>query len=150
MAKRPSFIPEKADTSADVAADSEQARLALALVDCRKRKEDLEDELKACNKELEAVSVALGTHLDAHGVQNFKLAGVGTFYVKNVARISTPEHSQPALCAWMKANGHGGLVKEAVHHKTLESWVAEQRELQQPMPDIISIFDQKRGFFRKS
>lgn len=56
---------------------------------------------------------------------------------------SVTEENKNAFFAWLRENGHGELIKENVHPTTLKSWVKNQRKANQPIPEMVEVFDYK-------
>lgn len=48
--------------------------------------------------------------------------------------------------AWLRSNGASDLIRDSVHHASLETWIKKRKAANKEMPpeDLVKIFDQKR------
>ena len=72
--------------------------------------------------------------------------GKGTFTHQSGARVSlrhevytgVAKDQHEAFHAWLRANGHGDLIKETVHAQTLKGWARERLEEGEPLPPMVA------------
>lgn len=83
----------------------------------------------------------------------------GTVFKDGQARIIAPVlkyrpsvHSQPELFTWLRATNNAEMIKETVHHATLESFVTAQKEANAPLPPeaILSVFTVETAKVRRA
>lgn len=117
-------------------------------------KEQLTENLKQVNKHLQTLEPTVHDELISSNCLNFKLIGDPKrgWFTDGEPRILTPElEPKPNVVEenlqefhkWLRANGHGALIKETVHYQTLKGWVIAQREANQPIPEMVKVFDLK-------
>ena len=62
--------------------------------------------------------------------------------VKPIMKYKPSVIVKPLFFEWMTAHGHGALIKEDIHHKSLEGWVTKEIEANAEMPgeDLLKVF----------
>lgn len=133
-------------------ADERLVELARKLRIAKDLKEDLESQLKDVNKDIEQLAQRdIPTIMEAQEVTNIKIAGVGTIYLQNKVKASITADDKAEAYAWLSENGHGDLIKEYVHPKTLEAWAKEQIENNMPIPEeFIRAYKYTQAAIRRS
>lgn len=127
---------------------STPADLARELAGLRAQKALREEQLKTINGELAAVNTKLVDAMQVLGLQKFSVDGVGMVYLQDRPHPTVLDADK--LHAWLRAHGHGGMVKEGVHPMTLQAWVKEQMSNMVALPeDAIKVFIETRVMFRK-
>lgn len=148
MAKqqRPDFIKEKAETAAD--AEPTDAERAVRLRALKDEKDHLEAELKRVNASIDALSVELAESMEAHGVDSFRVAGVGSVYLQTINRPRVVDAD--AFIAWLDETGQSAMAPRTVHWKRLESLVKELIADAKPLPNSLENFQQTRALIRRA
>ena len=135
-----------------VMTDTIMYQLAERLKDLKTQKKNLEADLKDINGELAVVEADLAEVMASDEVQNFTRDG-NMFYLSNKLYASTKAGQQEALSDWLKENGHGAIVKETVHHQTLNAFVKEllsDDELPEELEDMVNVFEKVTVGVRKA
>lgn len=105
----------------------------------RDEKKRLEDELKEVNKQKGKLEMQTLPKLMADAeIQKMSIEGIGTLFTKNNVFAHIREEDRPKAFDWFRDNGHGGLIKETVHFKTLTSWAKEQLEEGKEVPKFCN------------
>jgi hypothetical protein len=107
------------------------------------QKDDLEEQLKAINKEAREIQEKLLPRLmsDAE-MESFKVTGAGTCYIKQELYVSMAkgegggkdEDVEPPFYDWARQHAPD-LIKPYIHPARLKSWAKEMLENGQPLPD---------------
>lgn len=148
MSEKPAYIEPKQEVLLEAnETEVQMAKDLRALID---RKEELTDDLKKVNVDLEALSGKLAERMLAKHIDGLKIKGVGTVTVKEINRPSVTEANRERFIAWLDANEMGHLAPRTVHPKRLESLVREQLEEAQALPDGVTNYVQKRASIRRS
>ena len=112
-------------------------------------KEHHERILKVINTDMMAVGKELYESFADEEVSQLRVPG--KFFTDQQERIVTPDlkfkgtivkAKQTDFFAYLRANAFGALIKESVHHKTLETWIAKRKKDNAPLPseDLLKIF----------
>lgn len=86
--------------------------------------------------------------MEAHGVDSFKIAGVGSVYLQTINRPRVVDAD--AFLVWLDETGQSGLAPRTVHWKRLESLVKEMIADAKPLPKSIENFQQTRALIRRA
>lgn len=137
-ASRPAHIKPRTQQVGEVSTGSEEEELARAIMLLKARRDDLKEQEKDNNKELDAVEQRLAALMEARGMNLFRIEGLGTFStsVKNFPSCS----DQAALAAWLDENGMGSISKRSVHPSTLKGWVNDRLKEGKQLPQCINNF----------
>jgi len=145
---RPDFIPDKVEKElvlSENTSDAEQAKVLRSLKD---QKEDLEMQLKAINTQIDSLSISLAESMESHGVDSFRVTGVGSVYIQELNRPNITD--KDAFIVWLDETGQGALAPRSVHYKRLESLVKEMLAEGKALPASLTNFKQKRALIRRS
>lgn len=85
--------------------------------------ESLADSLKAVNTKWLQVEESLLEDMAEEGVGSFKLDSGEMFTMASENYFSLRADAKPDFFEWMKANGHGALIKEDVNAQTLKAFL---------------------------
>lgn len=115
--------------------------LVKRLRELKDQKDDLEEKLKAINKEAKEIQEKKLPKLmgDAE-IESWKVTGAGTCYIKQELYVSMSkpdqesEDAEPPFYDWARQNAPD-LIKEFIHPARLKSWAKERLENGQPIPD---------------
>ena len=143
---RPAFIEEKPEVEAE--ANPTVTDLAKDLRRLKDMKENIEEQLKKTNGEIDEASTKLADLMETQGVDSFKVAGVGSVYIQTLNRPTVVD--KDALIVWLDSRGMSDCAPRSCHHKKLESIVKELLEDSQPLPACLNVFQQKRALIRRS
>ena len=106
---------------------TDETMLALAdrLKELRGVKDDLADQTKANNAEIEQCERELSDLMAQEEVQSFKRAGT-LFYLTSRTYASPIAGRKAELYDVLRAQGHGDIIVETVNAQTLSSFVRER------------------------
>ena len=106
---------------------TDETMLALAdrLKELRGVKDDLAEQIKANNAEIERTERELSDLMAQEEIQSFKRAGT-LFYLTSRTYASPIAGQREALCDALRAQGHGDIIVETVNAQTLSSFVRER------------------------
>lgn len=107
---------------------AEITELAQKFADCKKRHAEAEEVVKAINEEWLQVEADLIKAMSEEGVKSFDLEGVGRVTVRITKMPNVNAASKPDFFEYLRATGNGGLIKEDVHSKTLQSFLRKHAE----------------------
>lgn len=145
---RPNYIPAKQEQLVDASDTSGIPEMAKELRAIMDQKQELETNLKEVNKRLDDLSKKLSDVMESAGVDGFKVAKVGTVYIKENHHPSTP--NKDAFLAWLDKNNMQDLAPRTVHPARLKSLVTELLGEGKPLPDGVTDFVQRRAVIRRS
>lgn len=127
--------------------------LADRLLDLRERKEQLSEQLKAVNAEIEEVDRQLSELMLAEEIQSFVRSG-RMFYLKTETYASAVSDRKAELIEWLKEHGLGDIVQETVHPRTLSATVKEMLEEDDELPEelseLVNIFEKTTVGLRRA
>lgn len=81
-------------------------------------------------------------------IEKVSFQGLGTLYLRTEPKCSVLVEDKPKFFAWLKENGHEDILKEDVHHQTLNSWAKEILEAGSPVPEYVKVFMQTKAVIR--
>jgi hypothetical protein len=90
--------------------------------------EELAAELKKLSEEFDAAEKELIDAMIAASVKSINIEGAGKFTLSNTTYPSVTAANKPTFFEYMKAFGHGGLIKEDVNTQTLNSFLKRHRD----------------------
>lgn len=143
---RPAFIKDKKEKSIEAGGDD--AAMATQLRKLKDEKEELETNLKACNASIDALSLKLAESMEAHGVDSFKVKGIGSVYLSIINRPRIIDAD--TFIKWLDETGQGAMAPRTVHWKRLESMVKELIESATALPTSLENFQQTRALIRRA
>lgn len=120
---------------------------AKLLAKLRDRKEKLEAELREVNKEKGKLEQQTLPKMMADAeIEKMTIEGIGTLYTQISYRGYINADDRDLANQWFKENGHGAIVKEMVHPRTLVAWVKDQMAEGKKVPDFLhaEVFDTAR------
>lgn len=132
---------------------SDVFQLADQLADLKRRKKELEDELKEVNAMIAKTDEELSTIMLEEELQSFNRNGQ-TFYVNTKTYASAVPDKKHELFAWLKNHGYGDMVTETVNANTLSAWVREQLEESESLPEgleeLVNVYEKTTVGIRKA
>lgn len=129
--------------------------LADQLKAAKKRKKELEDEVKVMNAEIENLDKQLSDLMAEQEVDRFSRSG-SLFYLNSRLYASPKASEKGHMIEALKANGYGGLVTETVNANTLASFAKERMaesetgELPEWLDAVVSTFEKISVGIRKN
>ncbi|MBE6846422.1 MAG: hypothetical protein E7508_12170 [Ruminococcus sp.] len=128
--------------------------LADRLKALRERKDELADETKANNAEIEKTELELSQLMAQTETQSFQRAGT-LFYLTSKTYASANKENKAELYEALKNEGYGSLITETVNANSLSAFVKEQMsENDDTLPDWlegkVNVFDKVTVNLRKS
>ena len=122
------------------------------LADLRDQKKKAEDALKEINERIAQTEEQLVAAMVAEEMQNFTRNG-RQFVLTSRTYANAKAGMMPAVCAWMKDNALGDMVKESIHPQTLQAWVKEQIEevgaLPEDLSELVNVYEKSGISIRK-
>jgi len=122
------------------------------LADLRDQKKKAEDALKEINERIAQTEEQLVAAMVAEEMQNFTRNG-RQFVLTSRTYANAKAGMMPAVCAWMKDNALGDMVKESIHPQTLQAWVKEQIEEAGALPEelepLLNVYEKSGISIRK-
>lgn len=111
------------------------------LISVRKKIISLKKELDALESDREMLEMSLSTMMITLGIKSIKREdGVSLISLQKSDFYMVPE-KKIDFFAWLKQEGKGGVIKEDINYKTLQSFIAE--EAQTEGGKYSEIIDQK-------
>ena len=113
----------------------------------KQRKEDLEATITSINKALEALGTQLFGDFTDSGMVNIRVEGAAFVDAKD--RIIRPDmkfrasvKNEPVFFQYLRESGNASMIKETVHHATLEKFITLCKEQNKPLPDseVLDVF----------
>lgn len=96
--------------------------LANELARLKDQKDDLDNQVKALNLRIEAISKQeLPEAMDADGVSNIKLDGVGRISLRGEVYASILAENREQAYQWLRDTGRGSLITEVVNASSLKA-----------------------------
>lgn len=115
--------------------DSTYLELALFLNDTKDQIRGLESQLKALKADMEDVQInVLPTKMQADGMSNVTIAGVGRLSNNPQFRVSVKAEHKFDMQDWLKSNGFEAMIQETLNSSTLKAWTKEQLEQGNEIP----------------
>lgn|SRR5690606_18351527 len=132
---------------------SDVFQLADRLADLKRRKKELEDELKEVNAKIAKTDEELSTIMLEEELQSFNRNGQ-TFYVNTKTYASAVPNKKRELFAWLKDHGYGDMVTETVNANTLSAFVREMLSETEQLPEglegLVNVYEKTTVGIRKS
>lgn len=118
--------------------------LATELSVLKRRKEELGAEETVINKRIEEISrKELPDVMDADGVSNIKIEGVGRVSLRGEVFVSILAENRQAAYQWLRDTGRGSLITETVNASTLKAaskeWIKNGEEIPESLIKITPI-----------
>lgn len=114
--------------------------LANELARLKDQKDDLDNQVKTLNLRIEAITKQeLPEAMDADGVSNIKLDGVGRISLRGEVYASIKKEDQPAAYEWLRHTGRGSLITETVNASSLKAAAKSWLKAGDVVPDFIRI-----------
>lgn len=122
------------------------------LVRYRDQKKEIKEALKEINELIAQTEEQLVAQMVEEEMQNFTRNG-RQFILTNRTYANAKAGMMPAVCAWMKDNALGDMVKESIHPQTLQAWVKEQIEeagaLPEELSELVNVYEKSGISIRK-
>lgn len=110
--------------------------------------EKLKKQLVDLHKEQELTENELSEHMATEELNKFTVDKIGTVYLHSDIKPAVKDESK--FFAFLRSNGAGALIKEAVQYQTMKAYVKEQLELKNIVPAGIDVFSKIKPVIRKS
>lgn len=108
--------------------------------------------------ELQTIGEKLFAEFTDSGSKSFRIDG-SSLFKDGQDRIIYPDMkykgtivNQAVFYDVLKKSGHGSLIKETIHHTSLEKWIAEVKEKNLPLPgeDILKVWRMETAKVRRA
>lgn len=121
------------------------------LRELKDEKERLADAEKKVNIEISQIETQqLPEMMESAGITSFKVPGCGSVSIRNETYVSVLAENRPALHEGLRSSGNGDLITESVNPQTLKSWVKEQLEQGNEVPEVVKLTFVKEAKLRRS
>jgi hypothetical protein len=135
--------------------DLQEVALNFALL--KAAKEQKEREVELINAEIQRLGERL-FEMFGDGTASVRLNGAVAFLdgqdriVTPSVKWSTSVVDQAAFYTLLRAENNGGLIKETIHHTTLEKWVKERKEQNAALPSesVLKVFEIQGATVRRA
>ena len=131
--------------------DEEEFKVTSELVRWKRRKTDLNKEVKEAGTEYASAENAMIEYLlrmAQQGTRQYASIGQVTIDGKNI-HASITEENKDAAFKEIEAMGRGEIIKRTIHPSTLESFVSELQDAGIAVPKHISVFETPKLSFAK-
>jgi hypothetical protein len=79
----------------------------------------------------------LPDRMDEEGIDTIKVKNVGRLQTSSDIRCSVPANNKDEVKNWLRENGHGSMISEAVNASTLKAFVKEMMKENKPYPEHL-------------
>lgn len=126
------------------------ARLATSLKTIREELNKLKEQKEGLLGEEEQVEGEIKAALEAEGLQQAKIVGIGTVFLQSTVNARVDKENREKLFAWLDENGHGDLAQRNIHAQTFAAFYREAEENDQPLPppEIVKVYRETRAVLR--
>ena len=131
--------------------DAEEFKLTADLVKWKRRKTELNKEVKEAGSEYAAAETNMIEYLMRMAQQGTRqYAGIGQVTIdgKNI-HASISEENKEIAFKEIEAMGRGEIIKRSVHPSTLEAFVSELQDTGVAVPQHISVYETPKLSFAK-
>lgn len=137
---RPAYVKDKKQVEVEATAD--MSELATKLIAAKNQKEELAEQLKAVNKEIDELDEKLADLMVAKKCDLFRVPNLGTFFTKteNYPNVVDPD----GFIKWLDENGMGPMAPRSVHPSRLRGWVTEWLKDGKALPPSLNNFAKVR------
>lgn len=137
--------PRKAKFRDEHKDQQDHIALAKAMAKVQRRKEKLEEDLKEANAEFDVLRQELiPTLMEDKGLENFRVAGLGTLYLTPDLFVSVKAGKQDKYHMFLRDNNLGDLIKESVNPSTLRGHIKEQ--IKKTDDKTIKLYEREKKF----
>ncbi len=127
-------------------AEKYRGKSVTELVNIMARIQDRIDKLDEYRKELYAEYDAVRKHalpeaMQEEGISSCTVDGVGRVTLRSDIYASIPASNREAAFDWLRGTGHGGVIKESIHHGTLKALIKEMIRSGEQLPpeDLVKV-----------
>lgn len=125
--------------------------LAAEMDELKAEKKDLEDQAKERGKRISELEVRLIPDLmDTLGIRSLVTDFGKRLGQRTDTYVNVKAGDKPTLLDWLKAEGHGSVVKEDVHSSTLKALVRDLIEEGVDLPTFISTYTETKATLTKA
>lgn len=112
--------------------------LAAEFRSLKDHKDEIEESLKEVNKRIEEIAKKeLPESMDADGISNIKIDGVGRLSLRTEVYASILAENREAACDWLRDTGRGSLVTETVNASSLKAAMKECLKNGEEVPESL-------------
>ena len=126
--------------------------LVTAMAALQKHKEDLEDSLKAVNKEFDFLRITkIPGQMEDEGIDRITVNGVGRVSLTADMHVSVKAEKKAEFFDWLRDNGRGDLLQENINPSTLKATVKGLVKNGEEIPeDLLNVSPFTRASITKS
>lgn len=104
----------------------------------QQRKEELDSQLKALNKEFDFLRITkIPAKMEEDGVDRISVAGIGRVSLTSDMHVSIKADQKEAFYDWLRDNGRGDLIQESVNASTLKATVKNMFKSGEDIPEEL-------------
>jgi hypothetical protein len=101
-----------------------------------RRKDDLEESLKAVNKEYDFLRISkIPEKMEDEGIDNISVNGIGRVSLTADMHVSIKAAKKTEFYEWLRDNGRGDLLQENINPSTLKATVKGLVRAGEEVPD---------------
>lgn len=104
------------------------ADLVNQFIELDEKKKKADEDLEAIKSQMAEIEPQIMERFENAGMQSMKSKGGQVVYIRRDLRAGAVDGSSMLLMESLKSEGLGDLVKEAINHQRLSSWVREFEE----------------------
>lgn len=157
----PDHIKPKTKVEHEVT-DNDLKEMCARFVQLKDEKDDLEEKLKAINKELdgwedkETGEVHAGLHekiyevMVAKGFDLVRVPALASFWPKPENYPSISENDMPYFIQWLDEHQMGMIAKRTVHWQTLKGWVNDRLKNNEEVPKMVNVAIKMKIGYRRT
>lgn len=112
--------------------------LVHAMSELQGRKEELDEQLKAINKEYDFLRITkIPAKMEDDGVDRINVTGVGRVSLTADMHVSIKAEKKPEFFEWLRDNGRGDLLQENINPSTLKATIKGMFKSGEEVPEEL-------------
>lgn len=120
----------------------EEKKLMEEYIKKRKEIDDMEEMLKEEKERLSEISNKIINYLSDRGqTKTGTYAGIGSISIKSFNTYKIDEENKDKLFKFLEENNINGVIRQTIHHKTLDKICNELIEEGMALPDYINAYN---------
>lgn len=111
-------------------------------INARQNKEAIDQQLDLAKEALSLAQEKIIAYLADRGQnRSGSYEGLGSITLKSFNTYKVDEQNQDKLVSFIKENGLDGIIKQSIHHKTLDRVLNELIEEGKAIPDFVNSYN---------
>lgn len=104
----------------------------------QQRKEEVEDQLKAINKEFDFLRITkVPQKMEDEGIERLSVAGIGRVSLTADMHVSVKADQRERFYEWLRDNGRSDLLQETINPSTLKAAVKGMYKSGEQVPEEL-------------